>query len=83
MIPLLYEVSVYTHKQVRIVDDNENSVFKHDRFLMRVNLEQLISASLVSLGPGYRSEVDKVIQKEKVGLSFPPLGPGSEWILLW
>ena len=50
---------------------------------MRVNLEQLISASLVSLGPEYRSEVDKVIQKEKVGLSFPPLGPGSEWILLW
>ena len=27
-------IYIYMYLQVRIVDDNENSVFKHDRFLM-------------------------------------------------
>ena len=39
------QTEFYVQEQVRRVDDNENSVFKHDRFLMsfQVFMHNLIS----------------------------------------
>ena len=34
MLYICMYIYIYMYLQVRIVDDNENSVFKHDRFLM-------------------------------------------------
>ena len=40
-------IYIYIYEQVRIVDDNENFVFKHDRFLMSFQVFKYYIATIM------------------------------------
>ena len=42
------QTEFYVQEQVRKVDDNENSVFKHDRFLMSFQVFKSYTATIMS-----------------------------------